>query len=177
MLQIIIYIVLVIALFIYTFMKLVKDNNSNYVYMLALEFIGIIIDFIFILNGTSPNFGLLVFMYVISVMIPIICFALEMKGIHIDELISILSTKNNKEKLKNNLLKNIEKYPNSFMSHKMLAKYYEENNEKEKAEDEYLNVISINPKDYDTYCKLSQIFHENKKDDEAIHLLQDFFVN
>ena len=172
MIQLIIYIVLVIALFIYTFMKMVKDNNSNYVYILALEFVGIIIDFILILASKVPNIVLLIFMYIISVIIPIAFFVLEKKQIHIDELINIYRARNDKEALKNNLLKNIEKYPESFLSHKKLAKYYEENKEFDKAEDEYLISINIKPKDYETYIDLAQVFKENKKEDEAINLLQ-----
>ena len=112
-------------------------------------------------------------MYIISIILPIIYFILESKNINIDELINIATAKKDKEKLKENLLKNVEKYPNSYLSHKLLAKYYEENDEKEKAEDEYLKVISIKPRDYEVYCRLAKIFHENKKNNDAIKLLQD----
>lgn len=173
MVQIIVYGILVIAMFVYTFMKLVKENDTNYIYLLFLEFIGIIIDFILILKVVIPNIWLITFMYLIGVIIPIIFFILQSKGLYIDELINIIKAGKDKEKLKASLLKNIEKYPNSYLSHKKLAKYYEENKENEKAEDEYLKVISINPKDYESYCKLAEIFHEDKKNEDAVELLQN----
>ena len=173
MVQIIVFSVLVIATFIYTFAKLIKENNAGYVYLLSLEFIGIIIDFIFILLKNTPNPILMSIMYLIAVIIPIIFLALERKNLYLDELINIAKARNNKDELKKKLLLNIERHPNSYMSHKMLAKLYEENEEKEKAEDEYLKVININPKDYETYCKLAEIFHENKKEAESIQLLQN----
>lgn len=173
MVQIIVFSILVISAFIYTFAKLIKENNSGYVYLLSLEFIGIITDFIFIFIKKSPNLVLLSIMYLISVIIPILFLILEKKNIYLDEMINIAKSKNNKEELKKKLLLNIERRPNSYTSHKMLAKLYEENEEKEKAEGEYLKVININPKDYDTYCKLAEILHENKKEEESIQLLQN----
>ncbi len=173
MIQIILLCIATIALFVYTFIHLVKENNANYVYVLALEFIGLIAEFISLLTTKTLNIVLILLILIISIILPIIYFVLEHKNIHIDEIINIAKGKKNEENLKKYLLKNIEKYPNSYISHKMLAKYYEKNNEKDKAEDEYLIVIGINPKDYETYCDLAKLFHENKKDEDAKRLLQD----
>ena len=173
MIQIIFLGIITIALFVYTFIHLVKENNTNYVYILALEFLGLILDFILLLTVKKPSIVLILFILIISIILPIIYFILEHKNIHIDELINIAKGKKNQEKLKQYLLKNVEKYPNSYLSHKMLAKYYEENNEKDKAEDEYLIVIGINPKDYEVYCELANLLHENKKDEDAKNLLHD----
>ena len=173
MIQIVFLSIVTIALFIYTFIYLVKENNTNYVYVLALEFLGLIIEFISIIRAKGPDIILSLFILIISIILPIIYFILEHKNIHIDELINISKSKKNKENLKKYLLKNVEKYPNSYKSHKMLAKYYEENGEKEKAEDEYMMVIRINPKDYEIYCDLAKLFHENKKEQDAKNLLQD----
>ncbi len=173
MVQIIVFSVLVISIFIYTFAKLIKENNAGYVYLLSLEFIGIIVDFIFIFIKKNPNLIFMSILFIVSIIIPIIFLALERKNLYLDELINIARAGKNKEELKKKLLLNIEKHPNSYRSHKMLAKLYEENEEKEKAEGEYLKVININPKDYDTYCKLAEIFHENKKEEESIQLLQN----
>ncbi len=173
MIQIVFLGIITIALFVYTFIHLVKENNTNYVYILALEFFGLIVEFISLLITKTPNILLLLLILIISIIIPIIYFILEHKKIYIDELINISRGKKHKEKLKHYLLKNVEKYPNSYISHKKLAKYYEENGENEKAEDEYLMVISINPKDYETYCDLAALFHKDKKEDDATRLLQD----
>ena len=172
MIHIIIFSILVIGAFVYTFLKMIKENNTNYVYILGLEFLGIVIDFILILNGKIPNLIILSILYVITIIIPITMLIMEMKGIYIDELYNILKAKKQPDNAKALLLKNINKYPKSYISHKKLAQYYEQNSEMEKAEDEYLIVIGIKPKDYESYCELAKIMHENKKEEQAIELLQ-----
>lgn len=172
MIHIIIFSILVIGAFVYTFLKMIKENNTNYVYILGLEFLGIVIDFILILNGKIPNLIILSILYVITIIIPITMLIMEMKGIYIDELYNILKAKKQPDNAKELLLKNINKYPKSYISHKKLAQYYEQNSEMEKAEDEYLIVIGIKPKDYESYCELAKIMHENKKEEQAIELLQ-----
>ena len=172
MIQIIIFSIFVVSVFVDTFAKLFKKKNSNYVYMLVMEFAGILIGFIYILSRRNPPFIMLCIMYLISIILPIIFLALESQNIYMDELINIAKAGKNKNALKKMLLKNIEKYPHSYMSHKKLAKLYEQNNEKEKAESEYLKLVEISPKDYDSYCKLAELYHENKKDEYGIQLLQ-----
>ena len=161
MIHIIIFSILVIGAFVYTFLKMIKENNTNYVYILGLEFLGIVIDFILILNGKIPNLIILSILYVITIIIPITMLIMEMNGIYIDELYNILKAKKQPDNAKALLLKNINKYPKSYISHKKLAQYYEQNSEMEKAEDEYLIVIGIKPKDYESYCELAKIMHEN----------------
>lgn len=172
MIQIIIFSIFVVSIFIDTFAKLIKRKNSNYVYMLGMEFLGILIGFIYILTKRNPPFIVLCFMYLISIILPIVFLILESQNIYMEELINIAKAGKNKTTLRKMLLKNIEKYPHSYMSHKKLAKLYEENNEKEKAEAEYSKLIEISPKDYESYCKLAQLYHENNKDKYGIELLQ-----
>ena len=61
MVQIIFLGIITIALFVYTFIHLVKENNTNYIYVLTLEFIGLIVDFILLLTVKSPNIILVLF--------------------------------------------------------------------------------------------------------------------
>lgn len=171
--QTIIFTILIILMFIYTFVRLVKKNNTNYIYLLIAQFIAIIIDFFHVIKGQAVASFPLVILYIISVVIPIIYFILEKYNLYIDEILNIMKAKKSPDDAKSLLLKNIEKYPNSYVSHKMLAELYNKNNEKEKAEDEYMVVIGIKPKDYESYCKLATIFHENKKDEDAKAVLQD----
>ncbi len=168
----VIFILMAIIVFVYTFARLIIKNNTNYVYLLVIEFLGIIIDFIALVTGGDLSILVMTFIYFISIVIPIIFFVLEKKNIYIDELISMAKLKKNPANAKQLLLKNIEKYPNSYNAHKLLAEYYVNNNETEKAEDEYLKMINIKPNDYDSYCKLATILHANEKDQGAKEVLR-----
>lgn len=169
----VIFIISAIVIFIYTFARLIKENNTNYVYLLVAEFIGIIIDFIALVTENNLHVLMLIIVYLISVVVPIVIFLLEKKNIYIDELINIAKLNKNPEMAKQILLKNIEKYPNSYNSHKLLAKYYESHNELQKAEDEYLMIIHLKPNDYDSYCKLGTILHTNEKEVDAKYILRE----
>lgn len=168
----IIFIISAIAIFVYTFAKFIKQNNS-YVYLLIMEFAGIIIDFIALVTEKELNGIILALLYLMSIVIPITIFLLEKKNIYIDEAINIAKLEKNPTNAKQILLENIEKYPNSYKSHKLLAEYYVKNNESEKAEDEYLKVINIKPDDYASYCKLGTILHDNQKDRDAKNILRE----
>ena len=72
MIYIILFSVIALAIFIITFIKLVKENNSNYTFVLVLEFVGLIIDFIFILQGKNPNTFIWCIMYILNLIIPVI---------------------------------------------------------------------------------------------------------
>lgn len=164
--------VLALALFTITFLKMIKTNSANYIYLLVIEFIGISIDFIVLFIGKEASGignGIAV---IFSVIIPIIVFILERKGVLFEELINSLKLNINGEANKEQLLKLIEKNPRSYYAHLKLAEYYDKNNEKDKAQDEYIRVIQIKEDDYKTYCKLANLFHEDKKDDNAIEILQ-----
>ena len=45
--------ILAVAIFAVTFVKMIKKNYSNYIYILVSEFIGIAIDFIFLILGKN----------------------------------------------------------------------------------------------------------------------------
>ena len=80
---------LTIAIFIFTFLKMIKKNNSNYFYLILIEFFGILLIFIYIFNGIPLNDIVYLIVYLLSVCIPIIINLLEKKGIYIDQIISI----------------------------------------------------------------------------------------
>ena len=146
MVNIIIFSVISLIIFIYTVVKLIKENNSNYLFALIPEFIGIIINFICIFFKIEPNAILLIIMYILSVFIPIIILILEKSEINLAELIGIVKVDYYKKKeqfdlAKKQLIKNVDKFPNNYLSHQKLAEWYEKNGELEKAEDEYLKVI------------------------------------
>ena len=71
---------LIIAIFIITFIQMIRKNNSNYTYLLGAEFIGIAIMFAYIFNGNEPqNFAYFI-TYILSVLIPAVIFLLEKKA-------------------------------------------------------------------------------------------------
>lgn len=178
MIYIILFSVIALAIFIITFIKLVKENNSNYTFVLVLEFVGLIIDFIFILQGKNPNTFIWCIMYILNLIIPVIGLILEKNKINLLELINLFKVsyyenKDNKELAKVILLKNLQLHPNSYLSHKKMAEWYEKNNEYEKAESEYEIAIDLKPKNYDNYLKLANIYKQNGKNQLGIELLNN----
>ena len=99
---------LIITIFIFTFLKMIKKNNSNYFYLILLEFIGILLIFIYILNGIPLNDIVYLIVYLLSVCIPIIINLLEKKGIYIDQ-----------KNMKNQLMNILEQ----FSLKKMITKH------------------------------------------------------
>jgi len=123
MIHIIIFSIVALAIFVLTFLKLIKENNSNYVFALIPEFIGICIDFIYMFNGINPNTFVIILMYVLSIFIPIIIIILKKNDINILECINIIKVyyyekKNRKEDAKKVLIKTVKINPSSYTSHK-----------------------------------------------------------
>lgn len=178
MISIIIFSIISISIFIFTVVKLIKENNSNYLFALIPEFLGIIINFICLFFTIKPGIILLVIMYTLSVIIPIVLLILEKNEINLSELLGIIKANYYKEKnqhdfAKKQLINNVNKFPNSFLSHQKLGEWYEKNGELEKAEDEYLKAIELKPKKYENYYKLALIYNEDKKKEQAIEVLRD----
>lgn len=167
------------SLFILIFLKLIRKNDTSYVYLLVLQFIGIAINFIELSLGKS--FGLIIklIMYILSVFIPIFFIWLEYaKKIEFAEVfyltvakISILIGK--EEISKKYLLQLISKYPNSYKGHKMLAELYEENEKYELALEEYEKVYEFNQKDQDIYIKIGKLYGNVGRENEAIEIFSD----
>ena len=178
MVNIIIFSIIALSIFIFTVFRLIKDNNANYILALIPEFIGIIINFICIFFTIEPSIILLVIMYVFSVFIPIIILILEKREINIMEILNISKAKSYEKNgqidlAKKQLIHSVHKFPNNYLSHQKLAEWYEKNGELEKAEDEYLKVIEIKPKKYENYYKLAIIYNQDKKQEQAIKLLRE----
>lgn len=173
MLQLIIFSMIAIAIFVITFAKIIKENDTNYIYELAIEFIGLAIDFIYILIGKQPDIIVLIIMCLLSIVLPIILIILEKAGINLSEIIYLIKIRLKKDEIKKILLDAIEKYPNSYILHKKLATYYEQNNENEKAENEYIKAIGIQPKDSNLYFKLATVFYKEKKIQETVEILNE----
>ena len=157
---------LTIAIFIFTFLKMI----TNYFYLILIEFLGILLIFIYIFNGIPLNAIVYLIVYLLSVCIPIIINLLEKKGIYIDQIISILRAKKQNDISK--LLDIIDKYPDSFIAHKALAEIYEDRKEYEKSADEYFRAIQLKENDYKTYINLANMLIKNNNNEQASEVLQ-----
>lgn len=178
MFNIIIFSVIALSIFIYTVVNLIKKNNSNYVFSLIPEFMGLIINFVCILLKVEPSVILLIIMYIFSVIIPIIMLILEKREINLSEIINIVKANYYEKReqydlARKQLVYNVSRYPNNFLSHQKLGEWYEKNGELEKAESEYLKVIELKPKKYENYYKLALIYNKDQKKDEAIEILKE----
>lgn len=167
------------SLFILIFLKLIRKNDTSYVYLLVLQFIGIAINFIELSLGKS--FGLIIklIMYILSVFIPIFFIWLEYaKKIEFAEVFYLMVAKisiliGKEEISKKYLLQLISKYPNSYKGHKMLAELYEENEKYELALEEYEKVYEFNQKDQDIYIKIGKLYGNVGRENEAIEIFSD----
>ena len=178
MANIIIFSAIALSIFIYTVVNLIRQNNSNYVFSLIPEFIGLIINFVCILLKVEPSVLLLLLMYILSVIIPIIMLLLEKKEINLSEILNILKVNYYEKReqydlVRKQLIYNVSRYPNNFLSHQKLGEWYEKNGELEKAESEYLKVIELKPKKYENYYKLALIYNKDQKKDNAIEILKE----
>ena len=60
------------TLFIIFFVKMIKKNDTSYIDVLFIEFIGIAINFIGLIFGVKLNFVLYILMYMFSIIIPVV---------------------------------------------------------------------------------------------------------
>ena len=117
-------------------------------------------------------------MYLLAIIIPILVIALEKKGINISESINMLISKiysifGNSKESKEQLINLVEKCPNSYKGHKMLAEIYEKEGGIRKAVDEYIKVIEIKNDAYDIEYKVATLLTDLKRKDEATQVLNN----
>lgn len=174
----IIFNLLAFTLFIIVFFKMIKKNDTAYIDILVLQFIGIAINFIELITDIKLPIIIKILLYILCVIIPGIVLILEKKNILFPELLNLIIAKyylkqNNQEAAKKYMLKLIDKYPNSYLGHKMLAEIYEEEGKHTNAIDEYVRAIEINTKDYNSYYKISVLLQKLNNNDAAINMLND----
>lgn len=166
---------LAVSLFIIIFFKMIARNDTSYVTFLVLEFIGIFIEFIEILKGTTFAIWIKCITYFIAIVLPIVIIMLEKHNKYLLEYIYTFLAKIykvfNQNKSKKMLLKLVTKYPECYIGHKMLAEIYVKEGGRRKAIDEYVKAIDINKKDYDSYYEIAFLLNELDKKDESIQML------
>ena len=137
-----IFIIIAFALFVYMFYQLIKKNDTKYVPILAIQAIGIAIDFIMLYFakkdiGTATR----IIIYTLSIVFPMLIVVLEKLNIDISEIMDSLMARihlvfGNTRAAKNCLIKLITKNPESYIGHKLLAQIYEKEGGQRKAVDE-----------------------------------------
>ena len=171
-----IFTVVSLAIFVYMFFKMIKNNDTSYIVILILEAIGIAINFLGFALFIELNMLLNILKYVFSIVIPGIVIILEMRGMTLIEIMNIARARiylaaGNDKKAKEALLSLVSKVPDSYKGHKMLAEVYEKEGGMRKSIDEYVQAIDINKKDYESYYKVAELLNNLDKKDEATEML------
>lgn len=179
MLEKIIFNVLAFALFTITVLKLIKKNDTSYIYILALEFVGILINFIELFFTIQLNWFLRSITYLFSIIIPIVILWIEQKKkIEFPELFNVTIAKildkfEKHEQAKTIILAFLNKNPNSYIAHKLLAEFYEKEGNYEAAVSAYMRVTDLKRNDFNSAYKLCEVLNKNKQNEEAISILED----
>ena len=175
--------ILAFSLFIIIFSKLIRKNDTNYVFILVFEAIGIALNFLELLIGNM--FGSIaskILMYVFAVFFPVVVIIIEYAGCNFSEIISILWANcllaiGDRKAAKSVLINLMEKYPDTYKPHIILAKIYEKDGGTRKAIDEYVKAIDANKRDYDSYYRIAELLKDLGKRDEAIEMLGNLLEN
>lgn len=179
MLEKIFFNVLALALFTITFLKLIRKNDTSYIYVLALEFVGLAINFIELFFSIKLSIILKIIIYIFSIIIPGIMLWIEkVKKIDFPELFNvtiaqILSAFGKQEQAKKMIMDFLNKNPNSYIAHKWLAEFYEKEGNYDAAISEYMRVTDIKRNDFVSTYKLCEVLNKNKQNQEAINLLEE----
>ena len=171
-----IFIILSIVLFCIVFFKMIKNNDTGYVPLLAIEALGITIDFILLISNKKINLIVKFLIYFMSVILPAIVIFLEKKNINIMSNMKMSRVNfyiaiGNYKKAKAILLRLTEQNNEVYDFHKKLAVLYEREGGMRKAIDEYVQCIDINKQDYDSYYKVATLLQDLDRKPEAIEML------
>ncbi|MBR3163413.1 MAG: tetratricopeptide repeat protein [Clostridia bacterium] len=171
-----IFAVIAIALFVIIFIKMLKNNDTSYIVVLILSVIGLLIDLIEVIASNRLPIVLKIIKYIVSIINPIVIIVMEKRKIKFLEARNVLKAKfflkyGNTKSAKEALITIANKYPQSYIAHKMLAEVYELEGGMRKAIDEYVQAIDINKKDYDSYYTIANLLTQLDKKDEATQML------
>lgn len=175
----IIFNILAFTLFIIVFAKMVKKNDTSYVYILSLQFIGIVVNFIELFFNMRLNLFFRVCIYILSVIIPGGILWIEYKkNLDFPEMFRIAMAKiymrmGKIEEAKECIFDLINQYPESYLGHKVLAEIYEKEGKNSLAIDEYIRVTEIHKKDFSIFYKIADLLNKEQRGEEAVVVLQD----
>lgn len=171
-----IFTIIALAIFVYMFFRMIKNNDTTYIAILILEALGIFLNFVEVLFGKKINSLLVIIKYILAIFLPIGIIILEKKDIYLLEIVNLAKAKTcllfgNNKKAKQALLSILEKNPNSYKAHKLLAQIYEKEGGMRRAIDEYVQAVDLNKKDYESYYKVALLLNNLEKREEAAQML------
>ena len=175
MIERILFNIIALALFLF---RMIQKNDANYLYILALQALGITISFTLLLIKIELSIWLFILTYLLSIVLPIIVILIERKGITLTEAIFLAITKlysamGKEEKAKQTLQKLIQKNPKSYHGHKALAQIYEKENALQIAIEEYIRAANMRPNEDSMQYKIADLFHQTGNPNNAIKILQE----
>lgn len=178
MIEQIIFNVLAFTLFIFMFFKMIVRNDTAYLSLLIIEAIGIAINFVGLVFNIALGFEINVIIYLLSVVLPLIILGFEIKGFNYAEVLYVGLAKicllfHDAVDAKTLLTQLVEKYPRSYIGHKLLAQSYEKQGAMRKAIEEYVKAIDINKKDYQSYYTIAFLLEDLKQLREARTMLEE----
>lgn len=178
MLERIFFNVFAFAFFIFLFFKMIRKNDTNYIYILALQALGIAIGFIGLIFRLQLNFILMIITYAFSIILPAIVILIEKKGITLTEVIYLSMYKiymvlGKEEEGKNIILKLISKDEKSYYGHKILAQIYEKEGNLQTAIEEYIRTVNIRPQDDNVKYRVADLFYKTGNSSESIKILNE----
>ena len=178
MLERILFNVIALGLFLFLFFRMIQKNDTNYIYILALQALGIAIGFFALIINVKLPIIVLILTYIFSIILPIIIILIERKGITLTEVIYIsiykmYSKLGLEDKAKNIILKLVEKDKYSFYGHKLLAEVYEKEDNLEIATEEYIRASNIRPNEDKIQYKIAELFNKTGKQNGAVKILQE----
>ena len=171
-----IFIILSIILFVIIFFKMIQKNDTSYVPILAIEALGITIDFIVLSSNHKINIVVKLLIYLMSVVLPFVLILLEKNNKNIliklkMVIIDMYMAFGNYKKAKEKLLEFLEHDNENYDLHKRLAVIYEKEGGIRKAIDEYVQCIDLDKQDYDSYYKVAILLQDLDRKKEAIEML------
>ncbi len=175
--------ILAFSLFVVVFSKLIRKNDTNYVVILVIEAIGIALNFLELLvGGIFENTISKILMYIMSVILPGTVILVEYAGNNFSEIISYIEAKflvliGDNKAAKATLLSLMDKYPDTYKGHILLAKIYEKEGGNRKAIDEYVRAVEANKRDYDSFYRIAELLNDLDRKDEAITMLESLLQN
>lgn len=168
--------VIAFALFVYLFLKMIRNNDTSYIIVLIIQAIGIALNFLEVLFRIKLNILFMIIKYLCALLLPVTILLLEKRGIKLTEFLAITKAKiylklGNTKKAKQALLELTSKYPENYQAHKLLAQIYEKEGGMRRAIDEYVLAIDLNKQDYDSYYKIAELLEQLDKKEEAAEML------
>ena len=173
MIERILFYLLAFSLFVYTFYNLIKKNDTSYIYILIVSFIGLLLSFIYLVIGKKINILLTIITWIISVILPLAVLIYEkvtkesFSSIIVSMKVFLYTVTGNTEKIEQYLKELSDKGKKIKYVHKKLAKIYEKKEEYDKALEVYQTLSELEF-DNDLYSfKIAQMLTKLDRDKEA----------